>query len=269
MLNWDHLTGLKLRVLAGVALVSGAIGCVIGVYFIRKDLDSNHPKHRGLGENYSRDCSPMEASAARALDLDPLDQEYMSVVRQDHLEAKARAISLLFSQTDVGRALARSTTLMSFEPNDLTPEGRITSEAYHILVGDPQATFTEIQAAMSGLSLEMTGERQFLIQLAAKLNLDVGSKLDLLVEEFERIGEDQESNTNSPQEIERNKLNSSVILWTMMGLDPDVSVVDPALRQLLGKFKAYDVRTFLLSIYQTKFPEEASKIRVDLGMQQD
>jgi hypothetical protein len=249
-------------------LVSISLAFFAGFLGFRYGVSSHQKDNTHLGGHWKSDRGS-RASSDKCLDEDRFvegrspaseghDTEYFSVLEKNHLEEKSRKMMGIFPRTEIGHALAQATTLSQFGPSSHTHEGRVVEELLKLLESEPHRTYTLIRSSVDRLSTDYTRERQFLYLLVARLDIETEGKIDFFLGELAKA--------TSGGDSKANRLNSAVILLKLMQLENDSSLLGAALRQIFQEQTNYSLRSYLLSIYESKYPEEARKMRSDFGI---
>ncbi len=186
------------------------------------------------------------------------ESEYTVLLEKDRLEEKNRRMAAIFEGSELGVSLTKLTVLVRYGPDQNSAEGRIVSESLKFIQSDPQQAFLEIHDALVQMPADLTAERQLLIQLVLKLDLEAESKI--------RFYSEQLIQENKKKDLKSIELNSSPLLLALMQEAVDPSQVEATLRQVLMAQSNYSIRSFLVSVYETKYPDEGKRLRSELGM---
>jgi hypothetical protein len=186
------------------------------------------------------------------------DSEYLSVLEKNHLEEKGRKIASVFTRSEIGHALSQFTTLIELGPEPRSVEGRILGDALKLLESEPREAFNHVREALLKMGSDFGSERQFLFRLVTRLDLDLPTQVDFFSEQLT-----QSLSLTDPKQI---KLSSSLVLISMMQVGMDPTALDSVLKQALESKTSYSVRSHLLSVYESKYPEAGKEIRSRLGM---
>jgi hypothetical protein len=235
-----------------IATFAGAMGYILGSSYRKahrwQSLVSNC-QGRSLASIKGADQDWEDAASGRNA-ADGQQAAYFAILEKDHLDDKSHKLAAVFPHSDVGRALAHVTTLSDFSPGGDTPEGAFLAEENKFLESEPSEAFQVIHTHLGKLGSDFSSERQLLIQLVGRLDLDISEKSDFLFEELNKGG----------------KINKVVALSSLIQLGVDPTSIEAALRQSISGQVSYTSRLLLLSVYEAKYPEQARKIRDDFGL---
>jgi hypothetical protein len=211
----------------------------------------NTPHNRCLTESEVRGTWGRHAHEGK-------DSDYVSVLEKNHLEEKGRKIASVFTRSEIGHALTQFTTLIELGPENRSVEGRILGDALKLLESEPREAFSHVREALSKMGSDFGSERQFLYQLVARLDLDLPTKVDFFSEQF--------AISLSLSDAKQTKLSSSLVLLSMMQVGMDPSSMETVLKRAFESQSNYGIRSYILSVYESKYPEAGKKIRNDLQM---
>ena len=174
-------------------------------------------------------------------------QSFESMARTRGLLQKSRELERAFPNSVAGQKLAQLSTLFAFVPVIGTPESAWANEQVQWLKENSREGFAALTAGVPRLSAEYSAERQYLIQLAAKLDVAQRSKMAFLEKELNRS--------------RVSDFNALAALSAMMETLPDSREVEMAIRRTLRNQKDPKAREQLLSLYSAGEPSRAKNLR--------
>lgn len=184
--------------------------------------------------------------------------EYRNLVLKNHLEKKISDLSLVFPNTNIGKSIVRLACFFNFGPASQAPEGKLVALEIDFLKAHPQQSFEVLREGMQKLDPKYYNEREFLIQIAAKLDISNDGKIELLSNELQRPVTEA---SNSPAFVAR-----ATALSTLLRISSDPAIIESTLRQALQVQSNNEFRKFLLITYESENPEEAKKLRNEFGL---
>jgi hypothetical protein len=241
-----------------IAALSGFFGYRVGHSYSNGKSGGRYPAEECMGADlYYRTGSPHGLAGSHG---DAPDGEYYTLLRKNKaLEEKDRKLLTVIAPTELGRALVQTLTLHETNANSSTPEAQLLADNQKLLESTPQETLALIHSAMKRLvGTEFAAERQYLIRFVGRLDLDIQEKTNFLVDEMVR----------APLEAEnkQTQLSNVVALTTLIQLEVDSTLIEGSLRPALTGALPYSLRMILLSVFESRFPEQGRKIREDLGV---
>ncbi len=183
---------------------------------------------------------------------------YAAILERHHLEERDRKLLALFSSSETGRILAKYLVLAEFNPAEKSIEGQLRAEFLKLLESQPIEVLHEIRNSLGRLGSEYQSERENLIQMVSSLDLNLTEKADFFTEQLAFY--------DPKLDLKQNRFTSAVTLLTMIQAGIDSSVIEPSLKQALENQPNYSTRSLLLSIYESRYPEDARHLKVDLGL---
>ena len=184
--------------------------------------------------------------------------EYHALLEKNHLLLKGQRMAEIFSKNSAGKALSQVLTLIEFKNQLDTLEGKRVADQLTFLESQPGDTLEEVRTAVGNFEKEFTPERQFLIQYVGRLDIELSDRVDFLSKELIR-NSDLEENTDF-------KMNAVVALTTLLRVDADQNTIETALKQILGPKTPYTTRMSMIAIYESKYPDQSTRIETDFGL---
>lgn len=188
---------------------------------------------------------------------DPIEIEYQAALKRNHLEIKDQKLSQFVSSTELGKSLHRTLTLHGFGNDPSTPERRIAAEDFQVIQAHPMESYEEIREILKRLGSEFESERQLLLQTVMDLDVELPSKTALLYDEMSMSVRGGDS--------KQNLLNSAFALSELMQLDANPEDIENALRPMIRNYDRAS-QPLLLNIYETKYPDLAKKLKLEMGL---
>jgi hypothetical protein len=258
------MTAIKIAVL---------VATVAGGYFTGHMLGKVEPASSGLEQSQGASTkdirktdysggkpAPAEARTAAApsrslASIKPAQAgSYEALVNAHGLTQKSQELARAFSDNEAGQKLSRMATLLSFGPAPKTPEGALVADQVEWLKAHPNDAFHGIAEGLAKVPAEYAQERQYLIQFAARLDVDDRMKFGFLGGQLERSAESTEG------------YDGAAALSALLEVDHNSDDVEGMLRTVLEKQHDAKSREMLLSLYSAREPERSQKLKNELGI---
>jgi len=192
---------------------------------------------------------------------------YSGLVAAHHLEAKSEYFASVFSHTPVGQAFAQASTLLRYGPavgnshGTKSPEVQLISDQLKLIQSQPNEAINELKQNLTTLGTGYSQEIQYWVQIAGNLNSDPLTKLEFLSDELKRSVTIPSSGNTDPAPF-----NGVVTLNVMLNITEDSNAIEPAIRQAIANISSNAEKVKLLSVYSSKFPQQAQSLKAELGI---
>ncbi len=219
------------------------------------------------GQVSSAAAAPQKGSRVTALVEPTGDREtdLRLLVQKRGLSEKLAKLTGLFPPSATGKAMAAVATLYPFGlRSDNRADSTLLAAQLGTLGRNPSQALSELSQALPKLPAAYAGERQFLIQFAARLPLPASQVLAFLGDELKRPV--AAPSADGPADL--SFFNPAVALDSMMEVTRDRSVLEGYLVPVLGSPQVgMEEKQLLLSRYYTVYPSNAEKMGERFGIE--
>ena len=192
----------------------------------------------------------------------PARPDYKALVQTRHLADKEQALSKAFPMSETGTACVHTLTLLPFAAPETFPnESAALASELGMLHAHPADALASIAAGVQALPDRYARERQFIIQIAARLNTDPAKRIAFLVAELTRP-----YRPSADPHDQQAFFNGVIALDSLLELTKEPKVIQAALRQAFKANPSPQWRGLLLSRYEVADPKGAKELRAEAGL---
>lgn len=175
-------------------------------------------------------------------------------------------ISAIFSKTPIGKTMATASTLLHLGRYPGTEAAQLVQNQLDQLEADPKATFAEIQQNLLKLGPQHHSQRQYFIQFAARLDIDPRAKSDFLAETIRRSALlPISSSSDKPSPSDTTVDDAPIALNALLENSTDSAEAETLLRDVLGKTAHPEIRSALMAVFESRYPDRARLLRTELA----
>ncbi len=255
-----------------IIIVSILIVILLVVFFLLKPLSENNPEvmindqtlktPKQAGQFYKEDGSITDYKEQLEKREYTLRENYIADIEQFGRLKFFNELKEYFPDTEIGRALTVSMTLLDAKSFLKSPQNALFREAWNfIAASDNEMAFDTIDSGIKKLPSKHEEITQYLIQMATRFNVSKEKKFELLSEQMDKpMKVDQSGN---PQNT---FFTPYFALGQLIEINADPEKIEDILMKIISRLDNNTSKKFLLDRFSAFAPENGERVKERLGL---
>lgn len=185
---------------------------------------------------------------------------YDAIIGKHKLDKKHADFSRYFSNTASGQAFTQLGVLYIFS-DTYGAESKLFHDAIQVIEARPVEAIADLREAFKELPDDYARERQLLIQIASRLDVDPNTKFEILKNELERP-----MLTSKGAAVADSFYTPAVALDSLLEMTQDTASIETVLRTGLRQKKSKEAQDLLISRFAIVDQNRAAQLRQEFGL---